>query len=58
MKAIRLALALMILALPLSSCGKKALPKPPGTEPQTYPQAYPYDPSQPAQTQPPQDSNQ
>ncbi|MGA2089736.1 MAG: hypothetical protein ABSG66_12555 [Stellaceae bacterium] len=55
MKAIRLALALMILALPLSSCGKKALPKPPGAEPQTYPQVYPYDPSQP---QPPQDSNQ
>jgi hypothetical protein len=54
-KAIRLALALMILALPLSSCGKKALPKPPGAEPQTYPQVYPYDPSQP---QPPQDSNQ
>ncbi len=55
MKAIRLALALMILALPLLSCGKKALPQPPGTEPQTYPRSYPYDPAQPA---PPQDSNQ
>jgi hypothetical protein len=47
-KAIRLALALMILALPLSSCGKKALPQAPGTGEQTYPRVYPYDPAQPA----------
>ncbi len=47
MKAIRLALALMILALPLASCGKKALPQAPGTEPQTYPRIYPYDPARP-----------
>lgn len=54
MKAIRLALALMILALPLASCGKKSLPQAPGTEPQTYPRVYPYDPAQP---QPPAESN-
>jgi len=47
MKAIRLALALMILALPLLSCGKKSVPIAPGTEPQTYPRVYPYDPAQP-----------
>jgi len=53
-KAIRLALALMILALPLAACGKKSLPQAPGTEPQTYPRPYPYDPAQP---QPPAESN-
>jgi hypothetical protein len=57
MNAIRLALAVMILALPLLSCGKKSLPQAPGTEPQTYPRAYPYEPEQPLPP-PPADSNQ
>ncbi len=47
MKAIRLALALIVLALPLAACGKKSLPQAPGTEPSTYPRVYPYDPAQP-----------
>jgi len=49
--AIRLGLAVMILALPLASCGKKSLPQAPGTGPSTYPRDYPYDPQQPLQPQ-------
>ncbi len=36
-----LALAAMLLALPLASCGKKSRPVPPSDQPQTYPGKYP-----------------
>ncbi|MDE2167384.1 MAG: hypothetical protein KGJ66_13730 [Alphaproteobacteria bacterium] len=44
MKASRLlalALAAMLLALPLAACGKKNRPEPPSDQPQTYPGKYP-----------------
>jgi hypothetical protein len=36
-----LAAALLLLALPLAACGKKAAPVPPTDEPNTYPRTYP-----------------
>ncbi len=40
-RLIMLAAALLLLALPLAACGKKAAPVPPTDEPNTYPRTYP-----------------
>ena len=58
MRTIRLALAVAMLALPLMSCGKKGPPEPPTDQPLTYPQAYPYDPTQPPPSYPKQQRQQ
>jgi len=40
-----MAVALTLLALPLTGCGKKNAPLPPAGVPQTYPQTYPHEES-------------
>jgi len=34
-------LALLLVVVALTACGKKGSPKPPADEPNTYPRAYP-----------------
>lgn len=40
-RLLALALAAMLLALPLAACGKRNAPTPPPDQPQTYPGKYP-----------------
>ena len=40
-RLLALALAALLLALPLAACGKRGPPQPPTNEPQTYPGKYP-----------------
>jgi len=44
------ALLALCLAGPLAACGKKDAPAVPKGQTNTYPRAYPYDPSKPAKT--------
>jgi predicted small lipoprotein YifL len=39
--AAALILAVLLMAVMLTGCGKKGLPQPPPDEPNTYPQPYP-----------------
>jgi hypothetical protein len=40
-RRVALLVALMLLALPLAACGKRAAPEPPADQPNTYPRIYP-----------------
>jgi predicted small lipoprotein YifL len=40
-RALRALALLLVLAIPLAACGKKALPEAPPGEPNTYPRVYP-----------------
>jgi predicted small lipoprotein YifL len=48
---LRLAAGLLVV-LALAGCGKKGAPSAPKDEPNTYPRAYPYDPSKPSKPDP------
>jgi predicted small lipoprotein YifL len=41
MRAARVIVLLLALAVPLAACGKKAPPSPPPGEPDVYPRVYP-----------------
>jgi len=45
--------AVLMLGLALAGCGKKGAPEAPKDQANTYPRAYPYDPTKPSKTDAP-----